>query len=173
MDYFETIRTRYSCRAYKAEAVPEDALAQILEAARIAPSGGNRQPWRFIVVRDAETRRKLVPACKGQNFISEAPVVIAACGEVFETNRGDWMGRYGMLLDIAIAVEHMHLAAHALGLGSCWIAAFNAEDVRKILGIPEEIKIVALLPIGYPADATKFTDRRPIGEIVCYEEYSF
>ncbi len=173
MDFFETIEKRHSCREYKPDAVPEDSLARLLEAARIAPSGSNQQPWRFIVVKDPETRRKLVSASKGQRFIADAPVVIVACGETFKTNRGDWMGWYGMLLDVAIAVEHMHLAATALGLASCWIGAFNAKQVREILDIPEEIKVVALLPIGLSAGKPEPRDRKPLTEIVSYEKYAF
>lgn len=172
MDFFEVIGTRYSCRAYKPDAVSEDALLKILEAARIAPSGSNQQPWRFVVVRDEKTRRRLVPACKGQEFVGEAPVVIVACGVPFKTNRGDWMGWHGMLLDIAIAVDHMQLAARALGLDSCWIGSFNADAVREILGIPEDVKVVALLPVGWAADGKEPKARKPLGEIVCREKYA-
>lgn len=173
MEFFETIRTRHSCRAFKADPVPEDLLAQVLEAARIAPSGSNKQPWKFVVVRDAQMRKALVQACKGQEFVGEAPAVIVACGEVFETNRGDWMGWHGMLLDIAIAMDHMQLAAHALGLATCWIGAFNAEEVHRLLGIPPELKIVGLFPMGYPAKPLKVSTRKAMGEIVCYERWTF
>jgi len=173
MEFFETIKTRHSCRSYKSAHVPDDLLAKVLEAARIAPSGSNKQPWKFVVVKNAKTRKALVSACKGQEFVGEAPVVIVACGEVFETNRGDWMGWHGMLLDIAIAMDHMQLAAHAVGLATCWIGAFNAEEVHKLLDIPKELKIVGLLPVGYASDPLKTSPRKALNEIVCYERYGF
>jgi len=173
MEFFETIRTRHSCRSYKSAPVPDDLLEKVLDAGRIAPSGSNKQPWKFVVVKNAKTRKALVPACKGQEFVGEAPAVIVACGEVFETNRGDWMGWHGMLLDIAIAMDHMQLAAHAVGLATCWIGAFNAEEVRKLLGIPAELKIVGLLPLGYAGGPLKATPRKALNEIVCYEKYGF
>jgi nitroreductase len=173
MEFFETIRTRHSCRAYKSDPVPDDLLNKVLDAARIAPSGSNKQPWKFVVVKDAKTRKALVQACKGQEFIGEAPAVIIACGEVFETNRGNWMGWHGMLLDIAIAMDHMQLAVHAVGLATCWIGAFDAEEVGKLLDIPAAIKIVGLLPIGYPARPLTDSPRKAIDEIVCYEKWAF
>jgi nitroreductase len=172
MEFFETIKTRHSCRSFKTEPVPGNLLTQVLEAARTAPSGSNKQPWKFVVVKDEPMRKALVPACKGQEFVGEAPVVIVACGEVFETNRGDWMGWHGMLLDIAIAMDHMQLAAHALGLATCWIGAFNADEVRRLLDIPEKLKVVGLLPLGYAAGPLKVSARKPLEEIVCYEKYA-
>lgn len=143
MDVFESIQFRRSIRAYKDEPVPEEALSQVLEAARIAPSASNRQEYKFIVVKDEATRKALVPACNNQGFVGEATVVIVGCA----TNPAR---RYAKV-DVAIAMDHMTLAAHALGLGTCWIGAFTEEEVKKLLGIPEEVSVVCLLPLGIPA----------------------
>jgi nitroreductase len=136
------IKTRRSIRKYKPVPVPEAQLRQVLEAGRIAPSAGNRQPWKFIVVRDPATRQALVPACRNQAFVGEAGAIIVACAP-------DEALRWHMV-DIGIAVDHMTLAAHELGLGSCWIGAFDPDQVKAILGIPAEVKVVCVLPVGVP-----------------------
>ena len=124
MDIYEAIKERTSIRAYKNEEVDEKKIERILEAARMAPSGKNGQPWTFIVVRNEETRKRLVPACKNQAFVGEAPVVIVACGH--EERAYQKMGGYwnSTPVDIGIALEHLMLAAAAEGLGTCWIGAF-------------------------------------------------
>ena len=150
MDVYEAIRTRKSVRAFLDKDVPGEILSRLLEAARIAPSASNRQEWRFVVVRDPETRRQLADAANGQHFVGEAPVVLACCAE---TN--DRVMRCGQLcypIDVAIAIDHITLCAVAEGLGTCWIGAFDEGQVRAILGIPRDIRVVELLPIGYPAD---------------------
>jgi len=143
VDVFEAIKNRRSIRGYKDEPVPEEALSQVLEAARLAPSAANRQEYKFIVVKDEATRKALVPACNNQKFVGEATVVIVGCA----TNPERKYAR----VDVAIAMDHMTLAAHALGLGTCWIGAFSEEEVKKLLGIPEEVSVVCLLPLGIPA----------------------
>lgn len=145
MDVFEAIKNRRSIRGYKDEPVPEEALSQVLEAARLAPSAANRQEYKFIVVKDEATRKALVPACNNQKFVGEAAVVIVGCA----TNPERKYAR----VDVAIAMDHMTLAAHALGLGTCWIGAFSEEEVKKLLGIPEEVSVVCLLPLGHPGKA--------------------
>ncbi|RLI37815.1 nitroreductase [Candidatus Bathyarchaeota archaeon] len=150
MEFYEVIRTRRSIRSYKPDPVPEDVLRRVLEAARIAPSGSNRQPWKFIVVRDEEVKRRLVEACHNQSFIAEAPVVIVACGYNIHYNRGGYMGDMSMLVDVAIAFTHLILAARAEGLGTCWIGSFDNEAVKRILNIPDDVNVVALTPLGYP-----------------------
>ncbi|MCK4235847.1 MAG: nitroreductase family protein, partial [Candidatus Krumholzibacteria bacterium] len=149
MDVYEAIIERTSVRSYRSDQVDEAKLERILDAARLAPSGKNGQPWIFIVVKDDKTRKKLVPACNDQTFLAEAPVIIVACGReelAYKKMGGYWNS---MPVDIGIALEHLMLAAITEGLGTCWIGAFLEEEVRKILEIPAEVKIVALTPVGY------------------------
>jgi nitroreductase len=171
MDIYETIRERTSVRAYRQDEIEESKIDRILEAARLAPSGKNGQPWTFIVVRNEETRKKLVPACKNQAFIGEAPVVIVACGH--EERAYQKMGGYwnSTPVDIGIALEHLMLAAAAEGLGTCWIGAFIESDVRDILGIPEDVKVVALTPVGYPAAEKTHRPRKSLEEIIMNERW--
>jgi len=168
MDVYEAIRTRKSVRSYLDRAVEPEKLERILEAGRLAPSANNRQEWRFVVVTDADTRRRLADEGAGQRFVGEAPVVIAACAE---TDRHDM--RCGIpcyLIDVAIAVDHMTLAATAEGLGTCWIGAFDPEKVRRILGIPQDIEVVELLPLGYPRDPKPAAKSRLPLETIVHRE---
>ena len=143
MDVFEAIANRRSIRAYKNEPVPAESLERILEAARVAPTAANRQEFKFVVVTDEGMRKALASACNNQTFVGDAGVVIAACAINPE--------RQFHAVDVAIAVDHMTLAAHALGLGTCWIGAFSEEKVKELLGIPEGVKVVCVLPVGVPA----------------------
>lgn len=168
MDVYEAIRTRKSVRSYLDRAVEPEKLERILEAGRLAPSANNRQEWRFVVVTDADTRRRLADEGAGQRFVGEAPVVIAACAE---TDRHDM--RCGIPcypIDVAIAVDHMTLAATAEGLGTCWIGAFDPEKVRRILGIPQDIEVVELLPLGYPRDPKPAAKSRLPLETIVHRE---
>ena len=169
MELYEAIRKRYSVRAYQDRPVEQETLERVLEAARLAPSGSNRQPWKFVVVRDAQRRKQLVPACCDQAFVAEAPVVIAGVGVM-----ADRMMRCdvpGDPVDVAIALEHIALAATAEGLGTCWIGAFYQDKVRDVLGVPKDAKVIEVMTLGYPADQLKPKNRKPLGEIVCYETY--
>ena len=171
MDIYKAISERTSIRSYLPKPVEQEKLDRILDAARLAPSGKNGQPWIFIVVKDEETRTKLVPACKNQGFIAEAPVIIVACGR--EEHAYKKMGGYwnSLPVDIGIALEHLMLAAIAEGLGTCWIGAFIEEEVRAILRVPNEVSIVALTPVGYPAAEKKPRPRKDLGEIVMREQW--
>jgi nitroreductase len=170
MDVLECIRARRSVRSYKNQPVEEDKLKQVLEAARLAPSAANRQNWKFVVVRDAELRRQLARAAGGQGFVAEAPVVIAACATTTEHVMP--CGHPAHLVDLAIAIDHMALAARGLGLGSCWVGAFDQAEVKKTLGIPDSAAVVELLPIGYPAAWPSARPRKPIEEVVCYDRWA-
>ncbi len=165
MDVYEAIRARKSVRAFQDRPVEPDKLHRVLEAARLAPSAHNNQEWRFVVVTDPDKRRKLAHEAAGQAFVGQAPVVIAACAE---TDGG--LMRCGLPrhpIDVAIAVDHLTLAAVAEGLGTCWIGAFDAPRVREILGIPPEIVVVQLLPLGYPRDPAPVAKKRlPLSAIV-------
>jgi len=174
MEFYEVIRTRRSIRSYTPDAVPDDVLERVMDAARIAPSGNNRQPWKFVVVKDEQLRRELVPLCFDQAFIAEAPILVVATGVDIKYNRGNYMGALSMLVDVAIAVDHITLAARAEGLGTCWIGSFDNEKVKRLLAIPPEVQVVALTPLGSPTDPAFRGPgrRRPLEQIVCTDRWS-
>jgi nitroreductase len=173
MDVFEAIKGRRSIRAYKAVDVPEETVEKLIDAARWAPSAGNIQPWEFIVVRNPEIKRRLAAAALGQSFIEEAPVVIVVCADEERSARG--YGVRGRTLyciqDTAAAIQNIHLAAYALGLGTCWVGAFREDEARRILGIPEGIRPVAIIPVGFPAESPAPRSRRPLKQIIHYEKF--
>jgi nitroreductase len=170
MDLYEAIRTRKSVRSYEDQPIPDESLERVLEAARLAPSAKNLQEWRFVLARDPETRRRLAGAASGQSFVAEAPVVIACCAET--NHRRMRCGLESYPIDVAIAIDHLTLAAAAEGLGTCWIGSFDPRRVREILGIPESVEVVELLPLGYPSDPTpEAKSRLPLAEIVHYDTW--
>jgi len=169
MDLYEAIKSRYSVRSYLNKPVEQEKLNRILEAARLAPSGSNRQPWKFVVVRDPETRKRLVGACCDQGFVGQAPVVIAAVGLM--PDRIMSCGVPGDPVDVAIALEHVALAATAEGLGTCWIGAFHQNQIRALLGIPANAKVIEVMTLGYPADHPRPKTRKPIRELACYDQW--
>jgi len=175
MEFYDVIKTRRSVRSYKPDPIPDDVLKRVLDAARIAPSGSNRQPWKFIVVKDEETKRKLVSACHNQSWMAEAPVIIVACAQELDYNRGGYMGKLSGVMDATIAFTHLILAARAEGLGTCWIGAFDNERVKEILGVPEGWNVAALTPLGYPAEGEnafrETTNRKPLEEIVSTDKF--
>jgi nitroreductase len=171
MDVLEAIKTRRSVRRYRATPVPEDLLKTVLNAARLAPSANNAQPWRIIVVTDEDLKVKLVAGAHGQKFLAEAPVVLVACGipdEAFQTV-GGYMSSH--VMDVSIALDHLTLAAHSVGLGTCWVAWFKEDKVREVLGIPEDVRVVAMTPLGYPDESPERTTRRNLEELVLQERY--
>jgi len=171
MSILEIIRRRKSIREYREDPIPEDVLFRVLEAARLAPSGKNLQPWKFIIVRDKRLRMKLAQASNRQYFMAEAPVVIVACG--FPDKCYSRMGRYmkSWPVDVAIALEHLILQAEEENLGTCWIGAFEEKEVKSILGIPEEVRVLALTPLGYPAATPPSRKRKDLEEIISYDKY--
>jgi nitroreductase len=170
MNVQETIQVRRSVRKYSDRPVEDDKLAAVLEAGRIAPSASNAQDWRFIVVRDAETRAALPAACRNQKFVGEAPVVIVACST--NPTRKMSCGWEAAPVDLAIAVDHMTLVARALELGTCWIGAFEQDKVKAVLGVPEDVSVVTLTPLGYTDAWPEARPRKPIEEVVCYDKWS-
>jgi nitroreductase len=169
MDVFTAISQRSSVRAYKSTDVEEDKLRKILEAARLSPSASNRQDWKFVIIRNKETKKKLARAAFRQSFIGEAPIVIVACGTEPKTFMA--CGQPAYTVDVSIAFTHMILQAQELGLGTCWIGAFEEDAVKKVLNIPEEIRVVAMTPLGYPNQSPSQKFRKSLNEIVCYEKY--
>ena len=171
MNVFEAIEKRRSIRSYESTPVPEEKLEKILEAARLAPSASNVQPRHFIVVTDKE-RRDALAAGMFARFLKQAPVVIVACGD--EKKSPKWYP-----IDVAIAVENMVLAATGEDLGTCWIGSFNENNVRDALRIPENLRVVVLLAVGYPSGkeglgskVLRFVrKRKSLDEIVSIEEY--
>lgn len=162
MTILDIIRSRRSVRAYTAERIPADRLEKLLEAARLAPSARNLQAWKFIVVDDETIRKQLVPACNNQPSVATASHVIAGIGDPSLK----WHQ-----VDLAIALEHIVLEAAELGLGTCWIGAFSEEEVKKVLKVPADKKVVALLTVGYPAENPAARPRKAMDEIVSYNEY--
>ncbi|OGD28173.1 MAG: nitroreductase [Candidatus Aminicenantes bacterium RBG_13_63_10] len=171
MTILDVVRGRRSVRAFKPDPVPEEALGRALEAARLAPSAKNLQPWKFIVIRDLETRRRLAAASAGQSFMAGAPLIIAACG--FPGQSYTRLGRYmnSWPVDVAIAFEHLILQAREDGLGTCWIGAFEEEAVKDILGVPAEVRVLALTPLGYPAESPAFRGRKSLEDIVSTDQW--
>jgi len=173
MDVFECIKTRRSIRKYLPDPVKEEDLVKILDAARWAPSAGNLQPWEFIIVRDPEKKKAIARAALNQDFIAEAPIVIVVCANIPRTS--SVYGTRGATLyciqDTAAAIQNMLLAAHALGYGTCWVGAFRENEVKKILHIPEEVRPVAIIPLGRPGERPYPRRRYSLTEIVYEEEY--
>ena len=170
MDVFEAIRKRSSVRRFLDKPIEKDVLDAVLDAARLAPSASNRQEWRFIVVEDSMLRKRLGKAANGQVFVGEAPAVVVACAVT--SGHAMSCGQQSYPIDVAIALDHVSLAAVECGLGTCWIGAFDAEKVKEVLGIPEGIKLVALMPIGYPApEPAKRKNRLPFDMIVKHDRW--
>lgn len=170
MDVMEAIKLRKSVRKFTEKAVDDEKLTAVLEAARLAPSASNRQEWRFILVKDRAMREKLAEAASSQSFVGEAPVVIVACAET--NNHVMACGQLCYPIDVAIALDHITLAAVELGLGTCWIGSFDEEKVKQLLGIPEAIRVVELMPLGYPEDPSlKQKKRHSLNEIVRHETW--
>ncbi len=190
MDVMQAIRERRSVRKYRPEPVTEEALNTILEAARWAPSWTNSQCWRLILVQDRETKSKLAETLRsrkpgGKNSateaVREAPVVIVACAErglsgcyksenkqsIPATDKGEWW----FMFDVGLALQNVTLAAHALGLGTVHVGLFDASEVARILGVPDNITVVELMPLGWPDEEPPTRPRKEISEFVFYNKY--
>jgi nitroreductase len=163
MDVSKAIEVRRSIRKYKVNEVEQEKIDKILESARIAPSAANRQEWKFLVVKNAETRDKLVDACHGQTMVGEAPILIAACST--ESDQIMPCGQYAYTVDLSIALSFMILQATELGLGTCWLGAYDENMVKKILGIPDDIRVVGMITVGYPDENPAARPRKTIEEI--------
>jgi nitroreductase len=166
MELMEVIQNRRSIRKYKTKPVRQEDIEYVLEAARLAPSWGNRQCWRYIVVTDEELRRKITM----RDWAAEAPVVIVGCAD--PTKAGDKAGKPYYMLDMGISMEHLVLAAHDKGLGTCWLGGqFDEEIVREALGVPASHRVVALTPLGYSDEDPQAKKRKPIQELYSWNKW--
>jgi len=170
MDVMQAIKERRSVRAYWEEEIEPGKLARVLEAARLAPSANNRQEWKFIVVRDLQSRKKLAIAACNQTFVGQAPVVIVACATESESLMKCGQPRY--TVDVSISMAFMLLQARVEGLGTCWIGAFDENAVKQALDIPAEVRVVAITPLGLPAGNSIQKPRKSLDQIVCFEKYA-
>ena len=169
MEFSELIKKRYSVRAYKPDPVEEDKLHQVLEAARLAPTAANRQPFQIIVIRTAGREAELRRVYH-REWLTQAPLVICACGVPAQ----GWVrsdGKNYTDVDVTIAMDHLILAAANVGLGTCWIGAFDPAAAREVLGLPDDVEPIAFTPLGYPADTPRPKGRKPLEELVRYERW--
>jgi nitroreductase len=170
LDTYEAILTRRSIRRFEGRTVTREQLEKLLEAARWAPSAGNLQPWVFVVVTSAEARAALAAAAFGQQFVAEAPAVVGVAAAPPEDSPYGLRGRdLYCLQDTAAAVQNILLAAHAMGLGACWVGAFDDDAVARALGLGSGERPVALVPVGFPAQEGR-SGRRPPAEFVRWIE---
>lgn len=170
--FLQLAEQRRSVRAYKPDPVPDELLQTVLEAGRLAPSACNKQPWRFIVVR-GEAARRALGAAYAREWFWQAPVVVAVCILPKEAWVRSYDGRNYAMVDGALALDHLMLAAAELGLGTCWIGAFDPAAAREILGLPDGVEVVGMTPLGFPdVEANpRVRSRRPLGETVMKERW--
>ena len=164
MDTIQTTLDRRSIRRYKRDPIPVGHLRQILESGRQAPSAANRQPWHFIVVGEPELRRQLAEACRSQTWMADAAYILVAVGHPGTSEK--WYK-----VDVAIAVENMVLAARSLGYGTCWIGAFNPDEVKELCGVPPESEVVVCLALGVPDQSPAARSRKGWDEVFSANGY--
>jgi len=180
MEFRQVVETRHSVRTYLKKAVEDEKLQYVLDCARLAPSFRNGQCWRFVVVRDPELRKKVATTSLLNRWMYSVPIILVACADPSESGNRNGIDYFGV--DVGIAFEHVVLAAADVGLGTCWMAAFNEEQVRDTLGIPRNIRVVALSPLGYPAKRSSLfgktisvvarsKHRRPLDQTVHYDRW--
>ncbi len=171
MGFSELIEKRYSVRAYKPDPVEEEKLQQVLEAARIAPTAANRQPFQLIVIHTAGREEEL-SRIYGRDWFTQAPLLICACGVPAQ----GWVRKYDdenyTAVDVAIVMDHLTLAATDVGLGTCWVGAFDPAAAREVLGLPDDVVTIAFTPLGYAADQPKPKKRKSLSELVRYERWA-
>jgi len=173
MEVFEAIKGRRSIRAFKRRDVSDEDVAKLIDSAIWAPSAGNIQPWEFVIIRKPDVKSKLAEAAWQQSFIEEAAVVIVVCANENRSSQryGDRGKTLYCIQDTAAAIQNIHLAAYSLGLGTCWIGAFKEQDVRQILNVPQGIRPIAIIPVGYAAEPTSPRSKRPMDQIVHHETF--
>ncbi len=173
MELIEVLKTRRSIRRFKSKPIPDQILWKILNLANAAPSAGNLQARDFVVVRDDKVKEQLAEAALGQEFVRDVPVVIVVCGNMKRSSIG-----YGIrgehfysIQDADAAVMHILLSTHALGLGTCWVGAFDDDMVSSILNLPGYIRPIAILPLGYPAEHPRTTSRLKTEKLVHIDKW--
>ncbi|MBN1657239.1 MAG: nitroreductase family protein [Anaerolineae bacterium] len=169
MEFSDLIRKRYSVRAYRPDPVPEDTLQQVLDAARLAPTAANRQPFQIILLHTAGREEELLQVYHREWFV-QAPIVLAMCG-VPGTAWVRMDGKVYAEVDASIAMDHLVLAATDLGLGTCWIAAFDPPAARRVLRLPDGVEPIAFTPLGYAADEPGTKVRKPLSDLVRYDHW--
>ena len=173
LDVFEVMKERRSIRDYTTEDVSDRDVCRLIEAALLAPSAGNEQPWEFVVVKNLETKRLLASAASGQRFIEDAPVVIVVCADSAKASKtyGGRGEKLYCLQDTAAATQNMLLVATALGLGTCWVGAFRENEVTRAIRAPKDVKPVVIVPVGHPTKKQSAPHRRPFEDVVHYEAF--
>jgi nitroreductase len=169
MEFNELIRKRYSVRAFRPDPVDEDTLNRILNAACLAPTAANRQPFQLIVIH-TRGKEEILQRIYEREWFTQAPLVILACAFPDQA----WVREDGKVysdVDVAIVMDHLILAATELGLGTCWIATINVQAVREIFGLPEYVEPVVMTPLGYPADSLTVKERKPVEALVRYDRW--
>ena len=169
MEFSEVVKKRYSVRAYQPFPVEEDKLNAVLQVARLAPTAANHQPFQIIVIRTAGREQEL-QRIYHREWFTQAPLLICICGVPAQA----WVRKDGKNyadVDVTIAMDHMILAATSLGLGTCWVAAFDPPAAREILRLPQGVEPIAFTPLGYPADQPKPKERKALSELVRYEHW--
>lgn len=159
MEFTEVIRARRSIREYRGDPVPKEKLEALSRALQAAPTGSNRQPFRFLFVTDPSLRKALVSRAMHQPSFGKAPLIVVPCCEK------------GRSFDTALALDHMVLAAADLGLGSCFVGWFERGEAAELLGIPKELEIPVLVPVGFAAESPEARPRKPLGELIARDRY--
>ena len=175
MDILKAIKKRRSVRGYLDKTIPEQVLYRVLEAARLAPTAANKQPFKLILVTEKQTKIKLAEASRKQMSIAEAPIVIVGCAFPEESYQNIGGTHTSEEIDVSIVFDHLMLQAAEESLGTCWIGAFDEQQVKAILNIPSNVKVIGLTPLGYPSGkefkSGKHLDRKSLNEIILYEKY--
>jgi nitroreductase len=173
MNIFDAMTSRRSVRHFEKKPVDDNLIGVILYMATQAPSAGNTQDWNFVVVKDEEQKKKLAKAALRQGSIAEAPVVIVVCSDLEKISMK--FGKRGETLyasqNTAAAIQNMLLSATALGLGSCWVGSFDEEEIKAILELPDNLKPMAIIPVGYAAETPQKHDRIPFEHVTSAEKY--
>lgn len=175
----KSIETRSSIRKYSDRSIEDEKIVEILESARLAPSGNNTQPWHFVIVKSDDTRQKLAEVSHNQKWMTSAPVYVVCVADIRSRiaenpemvihEESPEAAVKLIIRDTTIAVEHLVLAANHLGLGTCWVAWFKQNEIRPILNVPSDKYIVGIITLGYPDEQPKVHNRKPLDEIVHYE----
>jgi nitroreductase len=173
LELFEAIKNRRSIRQFTNQTVPEEMVNQLVEAARMTPTAGNAQSYRLVIVQQAEQKQRLSNAAYGQKQLQTASIVFVVCADLKRAQEayGDRGRSLYCIQDTAAVTQNILLAAYGLGLGTCWIGAFKEDEVKKVVNAPEDMRPVAMIPVGYPAESPASRPRRAVSEFVHHETF--